>query len=84
MIAFSAECAICYFCFAVVNKDVWAVGDEVVVDEAGVAGGFVATFTDGFDFGDVFGDLEEAGGAGEATILLAEVETEAVGYDGDV
>ena len=79
-----AESAVFDGGLAVVDEDVWASGDELAVEEAAIPGGSSAAFTDGFEFFDVFGDLEEAGGAFEAAVVLAEVEAEAVSDNRDV
>ena len=79
-----AKSAIFDFGFAVVDEDVGAVEDEFAVFEATVHGSFATAFADGFDFFDVVGDLEEASGALETFVFLAEVEAKAVGDDGDV
>ena len=70
--------------FAVVDEDVWAGGDEFAIEEAAVSSCSSTTFADSFEFFDVFGDLEEAGGAFEAAVVLAEVEAEAVSDNRDV
>ena len=79
-----AEGAIFNFAGAVVDENVGAFGDELVVEEAAVHSGFVPTFADGFELFDVVGDLEEASGAFETAVFLAEVEAETIGHDGDV
>ena len=79
-----AESAVFDGGLAVVDEDVWASGDKLAVEEAAVSGGSSAAFTDGFELFDVFGDLEEAGRAFEAAVVLAEVEAETIGDNRDV
>ena len=69
---------------AVVDQNVGAGGDKFAIEEAGVNRGFFATFADGFELFDVVSDLQEAGGAFEAAIVLAEIDAEAISNDRDV
>lgn len=70
--------------FAVIDEDVRAIGDDFAVEEATVSGSSFAAFADSFELFDVFGDLEKAGGALEAAVILTEVETEAESDNWDI